>query len=815
MSIANHHLFFDQLPISGLLLNTEFRIKTASNLFLSHTKISLDEIVGQNFSYALSKNGANFSIEELNKIQRSLTTALQNKITDKVTVTSNSFEKLSLQLTHVPVLDEANNVESILQIREEIYSTKNHEHLRKKNNKIHLQNDATQQRYYDMLMDSPFGFSIMTGDNFLITVANDMMKAFWGKGNDIEGTALLQILPELKNQPFLEKIQEVFTSGKPVYANDLLVRLEVDNKNEDRFFNIICHPYYEEEQNTSGVATIAYEVTEMVMARKKMEETEMFNKSFLENSPDCIKIIDKNGRIEFINENGLCLLEIDNIAEAETKYWWDLWEEQNKPMIKEAVSAALSKEKVRFQASSNTAKGTPKWWDIIVMPLRVDEATNKAERLLTVSRDITDFKNANLKLEESEQHFRQLADLIPSKISNATADGQMLYLNEKWLEYTGKTFEELQGLGYYDILHPEDIKTYGKNLLNALQTGKPLNMEMRFLNKYGEYKWHLNLATPVKDQQGKIKTWVGNTIEIDEQVKQKEMLETAVAQRTIELEIANKELIYQNLEKEKRSAELGVANSELAFQNAEKEKRSNELLLANKELQSFTYVASHDLQEPLRKITFFAERIIESELQNLTDTGRDYFRRMQSAAVRMRQLIEDLLSFSRVNIIDREMVVTDLKSIVLEVEEELKESIENKHIVIDIHSTCEVRVIVFQFRQLMHNLIGNSIKFAQQDVTPNITINSHIAYGRELNNEDLIPEDSYCHISLKDNGIGFEPEYSKRIFEVFQKLHSKETYKGTGIGLAIVKKIVDNHNGIITASGILGEGATFHIYLPV
>ena len=121
---------------------------------------------------------------------------------------------------------------------------------------------------------------------------------------------------------------------------------------------------------------------------------------------------------------------------------------------------------------------------------------------------------------------------------------------------------------------------------------------------------------------------------------------------------------------------------------------------------------------------------------------------------------------------------------------------------------------MFQFRQLLHNLLGNSIKFAQPGVTPNITINSNTAIGRDLNNEELISENSYCHISLKDNGIGFEPEYSKRIFEVFQKLHSRELYNGTGIGLAIVKKIVENHNGIITATSELGEGALFDIYLP-
>ena len=655
-------------------------------------------------------------------------------------------------------------------------------------------------------------FTIVKASEFFLSTTNKLFE-------NIDGKNIFEVFP--KNHIDDENDNKLLESLNKVVRSKLADKITIarydiaGSGNATEQWAITNSPVLDEAKNVQFIVHKIDDITEILQARKKIEETDIFNRSFLENSPDCIKIIDKDGRIEFINNNGLCLLEINDFKEAKNKYWWDLWADDDKPMIQQVITSALRKDKVRFQASSNTAKGNNKWWDIIIMPLRVDKETNEAEKLLTVSRDITEFKKASLKLEESEKHFRQLAHMIPSKISSATADGQILYLNEKWLEYTGKTFKELAGLRYFEILHPDEVDLCKNKFLKAAETGTTLNMEMRFLNKEGEYKWHLNFATPIKDSYGKITTWVGNTIEIHEQVKQKELLEKAVRERTLELEIANKELIYQNLEKEKRSAELGIANIELAFQNSEKEKRSAELLLVNKELQSFTFVASHDLQEPLRKITFFAERIIESELQNLTHTGKDYFRRMQSAAVRMRQLIEDLLSFSRVNIIDREMVVTDLKTIILEVEEELKESIENKHIIIDIHCSCQIKVIVFQFRQLMHNLLGNSIKFAQPDIIPNITINSHISYGKELNNNELIPEDKYCHISLRDNGIGFESEYSKRIFEVFQKLHSKELYKGTGIGLAIVKKIVENHNGIITATSILGEGATFNIYLPV
>jgi len=127
---------------------------------------------------------------------------------------------------------------------------------------------------------------------------------------------------------------------------------------------------------------------------------------------------------------------------------------------------------------------------------------------------------------------------------------------------------------------------------------------------------------------------------------------------------------------------------------------------------------------------------------------------------------------------------------------------------------CPANIIAFQFRQLMHNLIGNALKYSKPKHPPHIIIKSRIVKGSKLNNKKLSPDKNYCHITVQDNGIGFEPQFSERIFEVFQKLHGKEEYEGTGIGLAIVKKIVENHNGIITTTSKLNKGATFDIYIP-
>jgi len=257
--------------------------------------------------------------------------------------------------------------------------------------------------------------------------------------------------------------------------------------------------------------------------------------------------------------------------------------------------------------------------------------------------------------------------------------------------------------------------------------------------------------------------------------------------------------------------ELYRKNIELAFQNEEKEKRAEELSIANKKLLAFTYIASHDLQEPLRKIQTFVSIMFENE--TLTENGKHNLQRVQLSAGRMRLLIDDLLTFSQISTAELKFEKTEISAIVEEVKAELKDIIQEKNATVTFAEHCPANIIPFQFRQLMYNLISNALKFSIPEKPSRIIITSKIEKGSKLNIEKLSHKKNYCHITVKDNGIGFEPQFSERIFGVFQKLHGKDSYAGTGIGLAIVKQIVENHNGIITATSELNKGATFDIYI--
>ena len=259
-------------------------------------------------------------------------------------------------------------------------------------------------------------------------------------------------------------------------------------------------------------------------------------------------------------------------------------------------------------------------------------------------------------------------------------------------------------------------------------------------------------------------------------------------------------------------SELKNVNEQLTFLNRSLVQKNRELEISNNELASFSYIASHDLQEPLRKIQTFSKRIVDKEAEFLSPQGKDYLKRMENASQRMQNLIDDLLTFSRTSTMPKEFQKISLNNILEEVKREMKDVLEEKQAVINSKQLPEISVIAFQFRQLLVNMISNSLKYCKPGIPPIINIHSEEVDHNEL--PELATDTRYYKIIVKDNGIGFEQQYSERIFGLFQRLHGKYEYPGTGLGLAICRKIVQNHSGIIKAKGEPGRGAEFSVYLP-
>jgi signal transduction histidine kinase len=268
--------------------------------------------------------------------------------------------------------------------------------------------------------------------------------------------------------------------------------------------------------------------------------------------------------------------------------------------------------------------------------------------------------------------------------------------------------------------------------------------------------------------------------------------------------------------REKLNHDLQKVNEELEEKVKERTTAlthyANELGRSNRELQDFAFVASHDLQEPLRKIRAFGNRLQQKYADALGDQGGDYVNRMQAAAERMSRLINDLLAFSRVTTKGRPFQPTELNAVADDVLDDLEVAIEESGAQITVGNLPAVEADPTQMRQLFQNLIGNALKFRHPDTPPRVTI---VASTLPATEESDDPAEEVCEITVSDNGIGFDEQFLERIFTPFQRLHGREQYAGTGIGLAVCRRIVERHNGSITAESTPGEGATFMIQLPI
>jgi two-component system CheB/CheR fusion protein len=457
-----------------------------------------------------------------------------------------------------------------------------------------------------------------------------------------------------------------------------------------------------------------------------------------------------------------------------------------------------------------------------------EEVVSSNEELQTLNEELEtskeEIESANEELTTTNQELQTRNDLLSesyeySSAIIATMHEPMLVLgndlrvrsaNKAFYKIFGVSEQQTEGVLLYDLGNKQwNIPALRKLLEDIIpKNAQFYNYEVKhtFLN-IGQKIMSLNASRVIQKthREQLILLVISDITEVRRLIVEKEL---------IEKELLNKEIRERKTEKLKLEKAVNERTQELKEANASLNEKNTILVHMNKELEAFAYVSSHDLQEPLRKLQMFAGIIQDTEQEKLSDKGKQYFRLMQQSAGRMQQLIQDLLSFSRISVAERQFEKIDLQLLIEEVKADFIEIIAQKKAEIEVLATGEVYVVPFQFRQLLHNLLSNAFKFSAPDRAPHITINSSSLNSDTLQIEGLSPHTNYCHISVSDNGIGFEQHFSHKIFEVFQKLHGKQEYAGTGIGLAIVKKIIDNHHGQITASGELGKGATFNIYIP-
>ncbi len=578
-------------------------------------------------------------------------------------------------------------------------------------------------------------------------------------------------------------IDQVLAGGEATWSEDQLIPIYRNGQVQDVYWTFSYSPVKDESGKTAGVFVTCLETTDKVQNLRKLVDS----KDLLHFAIEATQLgtWDYNPRTNTFTSN------------ERLKEWFGL--APNEEIELSAALAAISeKDRQRTSEAIATALDYASG-GLYEIEYTLMHPTLEKERIVQVQgrawfgedqtayrfngtvQDITVQVLARRRLEAEKQRFRTLLEAMPNLAWTTDAFGEPTFANSQWYEYTGLTQQQIMDQGWEKSVHPRDFALGLIAKQAALTTGGIFEGEYRLQRADGQYRWHLARALPVRDILGKITSWVGTLTDIHEQKEIEAGLEQKVLLRTRQMEESVQEL-----------------------------KRSNE------NLQQFAYVASHDLQEPLRKIQSFGD-LLKSQHSSELGAGSDYVQRMQIAARRMSVLIDDLLIYSRISTRQQANSEVELNQLIDDVLSNLEFSVEEARATIILEPLPTVQGDVTQLRQLFQNLLSNALKFRRSDTPPLITISAALVPETDLPPHILPARKTatYHHIGVTDNGIGFEEKYLTRIFEVFQRLHGRSQYSGTGIGLAICEKVVANHGGAITALSQPGQGATFCVYLPV
>jgi PAS domain S-box-containing protein len=377
---------------------------------------------------------------------------------------------------------------------------------------------------------------------------------------------------------------------------------------------------------------------------------------------------------------------------------------------------------------------------------------------IAVVRDATERRRTEKRLQESEQRFRTMADFAPVLLWMAGTDGLCNFFNKGWLEFRGRTLEQESGTGWAAGVHPEDFQQCMMIYMDAFVARRPFRMEYRLRRADGEYRWILDEGVPRQATDGAFAGFIGSCIDITELRELQTRLDLRVRERTAEL------------------------------------------AATVQELEAFCYSVSHDLRAPLRGIDGFCHALLEDYGELLDVRGHDYLRRARAAASRMGELIDGLLKLSRIGRAALRQVDIDLSGLARQVAAELAKTYPERSVRFAIQDGLVARGDPL-LRTVLENLFDNAVKFTTRRPDALVEFGATRVGGQKA-------------FFVRDNGVGFNMEYSKRLFGAFQRLHAASDFPGTGVGLASVQRVIHRHGGRVWAEAVEGRGATFYWTLP-
>jgi PAS domain S-box-containing protein len=543
---------------------------------------------------------------------------------------------------------------------------------------------------------------------------------------------------------------------------------------------------FDEKEQPLKMIGSSQDITEEYRTQQELRENQTFIRKITDATPSIIASYNVNtGKYVFVSEGLEKLLgySTEEVMKKGVGFFADIIHPADAITIMQKNSAALEKANTdpekndmveEFTYRIKHHNGHYRWFHTYGTIFDRNSG-GKVEHILNISLDVTEQMEATEKIREQEHFIQQIADASPTILYLYDVEKQsIVYINREIFFVLGYLPDEV--ISWNEevterLYHPEDYRLLParkESNKNFQQVDSMMQYECRMKNNEGDLRWLLVREIVFKtDEQGNITQILGAALDIN---RRKEM-EKTILQNTLLLE------------------------------------------QSNASLEEFAYVASHDLKEPLRKISTFGDRLVATQADNLTPDGKIYLNKIVDASQRMQTMISDLLSISMISN-NTSFETYSLQKILEETLQTLEYKIEQQNAAIKSDPLPDAKIIPSQFRQLFQNLLSNSLKFVRPDVPPVITITHSLLPAKDVIHYQLADAEQYHRLQFRDNGIGFENEFAGKIFAIFQRLHGRSEYEGSGIGLAICKKIVEHHGGIIYADSTPGEGATFTVILP-
>ncbi|MGA0555391.1 PAS domain S-box protein [Larkinella sp. VNQ87] len=575
-------------------------------------------------------------------------------------------------------------------------------------------------------------------------------------------------------------------------------------------------PVYDHQDQFVGYSCLMRDFSEKKQLILELKEREERYRLMVEGVKDyAIFLLDSGGHIVTWNQ-GAKRIKGYSTSEILGKHFSTFYTREDLESQKPANELKIAIETGKYEEEGWRVKkdGSVFWANVVITTLYNDQ--NELIGFSKVTRDLTERREVAEKLRQSEEQYRSLVEqILDYGIFMLDEHGRIISWNEGARRINGYLTEEILNK-HFSIFYPKEDLLNGKpayELKVAREVGKYEEEGWR-IRKDGSLFWAHILITAVYNSTQTLIGFSKVTRDLTERKNTEKALRESYEQQR---------LLMQELQS--INEELAATNEELAATNEELGESNRLLVESNQSLQQFAFVASHDLQEPLRKIQQFGD-LLKSQYLAKPEEGIELLGRMQAAASRMSILIRDLLAYSRLSTRQQATNPVSLTQVVRAVLTDLELVIQETGARIEIEPLPVVLGDASQLGQLFQNLISNALKFRRLNqspenqpaaVIPQICINAQVVASTDLPASIKPPSaaETFHQIKVTDNGIGFDEKYLNRIFQVFQRLHGRSEYAGTGIGLAICQKVVTNHGGAITASSKIGHGSTFSVYLPV